>query len=150
MVPVGPKPFRQGRGGKEFKMAVKITEYEGVPTLEITLPDGRTGYLAPFRGYCFQVSKSLEGEYDLGSTSVVGLGNFIGVQRTPNSLSIYSSNGAPLKGVLADLATLAVIRWAGQNGEEELWANGPEFEEYIDRVISWLRDLHYSHRAVAQ
>lgn len=99
----------------------------------------------------FTSSKTLSyGEHDLGSTSVVGLGNFIGVQRTPNSFSIYSSNGAPLKGVLADLATLAVIRWAGQNGEEELWANGPEFEEYIDRVISWLRDLHYSHRAVAQ
>lgn len=54
-------------------------------------------WLTPFRGYAFQVSGTINGEGDLGSTPVVGLGNIINAFATytgnPGSRSsIYASN----------------------------------------------------------
>jgi hypothetical protein len=46
----------------------------GFPTIEVRVinPDGLTvltrGWLMPFRGYCFQVSGTREGEWDLGAS----------------------------------------------------------------------------------
>lgn len=54
-------------------------------------------WLTPFRGYKFQVSATINGEDDLGSTLVVGLGNIIEAMNAypgnPTSKSsIYASN----------------------------------------------------------
>lgn len=75
----------------------------GLPLLEIHYRDperntDRIGYLSPFRGYKFQVSKTRKGDWDVASTDVVGLGNIIlateNLPTPPNNprLSIYASN----------------------------------------------------------
>lgn len=48
-----------------------------MPVLEIKVNDKVVGYLAPFRGYRFQVSGTFDGEGDYGSSEVVGLKNAI-------------------------------------------------------------------------
>lgn len=59
----------------------EVKNFEGVPVLELHVEDnGRkvnTVYLSPFRGYRFQVSGTLDGVGDYGSTEVVGLGNVL-------------------------------------------------------------------------
>ena len=60
-----------------------VKNFEGVPVLELHVEDyerkvkRNTIYLSPFRGYRFQVSGSLDGNGDYGSTEVVGLGNVL-------------------------------------------------------------------------
>lgn len=61
----------------------EVKNFDGIPVLELHVEDCdrkvvvNTVYLSPFRGYCFQVSATLKGEGDCGSTNVVGLGNII-------------------------------------------------------------------------
>lgn len=59
-------------------------------------------WLMPFRGYCFQVSGTINGENNLGSTPVVGLGNIVNAKydgEHGSNSSIFASNFR-----LADLA----------------------------------------------
>ena len=52
---------------------IQLSE-SGFPTIEVRIinPDGLTvltrGWLMPFRGYCFQVSGTRKGEWDLGAS----------------------------------------------------------------------------------
>lgn len=49
-----------------------------IPMMEIVGKDDKVlGYLAPFRGYRFQVMGNQQGEGDYGSSPVLGLGNIV-------------------------------------------------------------------------
>jgi hypothetical protein len=90
------------------------------------------GWLAPFRGYKFQVSGSKEGSGDMGSSQVVGLKNLDALDTrmaAPNNRSIYSSNlrwGLPDEGSDEDstvktyvyflMALHAVVNLTGTRG----------------------------------
>ena len=59
-----------------------ITDINTMPHMKITVNDdisGRTriGFLAPFRGYRFQVSGNITGDGDYGSSEVVGLARIL-------------------------------------------------------------------------
>jgi len=123
---------------KETVEAV-LTSYEGVPVLKVTQEDGKVGYLAPFRGYCFQVSGSLEGVRDLGASTVVGLGNFLksDLVRQPYPMSPYACNArTPIHGAFRDMADLALWRWAGR--ELSYYYFPQQMEDFLEATIAWL------------
>lgn len=72
-----------------------ITGEDGFPTLILTNGENKTildeVYLTPFRGYSFQVSATMDGEYDLGHSEVVGLGNIIS-PRSEKSGGVYRTS----------------------------------------------------------
>ncbi len=67
-----------------------ITFSGEMPILVLTNGE-RKLYLSPFRGYKFQVSNSIEGDWDLGSSRVVGLGNIISSSYDKKG-DVYASN----------------------------------------------------------
>ena len=120
-------------------VTASLTSYEGVPVLKVTQEDGKVGYLAPFRGYCFQVSGSLEGVGDLGASTVVGLGNFLksDLVRQPYPRSLYACNArTPVWGAFRDMADLAIWRWAKR--EMSYYYFPQEMEDFIQATIAWL------------
>ena len=80
---------------------VELTEYEGVPVLVLDtgmkIPKRSEeatvkGYLSPFRGYCMQVSGTVSGGSDRGSTQVFGLKNILKVNNADSGYRGYESN----------------------------------------------------------
>ena len=59
---------------------------DGIPILTVEIIDSdnneaiRTGYLSPFRFYCFQVSTTEDGVGDAGSSQVIGLRRLMDAQ----------------------------------------------------------------------
>ena len=100
-----------------------LTSEDGFPQLKIPCLDSYQDeevehdyYLAPFRGYCFQISGNAEGVGDYASTPVIGLGNVIkacrGYHRTPSSSSIYASNFSSLeKGIFDSLINACIDKF---------------------------------------
>lgn len=91
------------------KVMVKemVTKDGEFPIVKVEILDNKdtvidTGYLSPFRGYCFQVSETKEGENDMGASSVIGLGHVLDVHYVRSSKSIYSSNKS-IDGVIEEL-----------------------------------------------
>ena len=102
----------------------------GMPVIEIIIPrggdntpdDDRVGYLAPFRGYKFQVSATPDGQGDCGSTTVIGLGHLRGVMsaRDENDHThwAFRSNRKPkgiLEEVVAAYAVVAIEKFCHDN-----------------------------------
>lgn len=115
-----------------------LTQYEGIPVLQVTQEDGKIGFLAPFRGYCFQVSGSIDGIRDLGASTVVGLGNLLKtpVLRQPYQRSPYACNArTPVFGAFRDMADLALWRWARR---ELSYHFQQQMEDFIEATIEWL------------
>lgn len=85
---------------RKVKNSDEIKMYEGrIPVMQLDVineDDGSieegVGFLAPFHGYSFQVSKTFEGEYDMGSTAVVGLGHITDMSNSYRTGWQYRSN----------------------------------------------------------
>lgn len=111
---------------------MKILKYVGIthsseskiPVLEINLVEKghdealETVYLCPFRAYSFQVCGTPSGEWDFGSSVVIGLANCI---ITPNQKSGvgYQSNAnfnGQSKELLSGQAAIALISYAHRKG----------------------------------
>jgi len=80
---------------------IVYTEDKKMPLLEVVGKDDNqvvlfTHYLSPFRGYSFQVSRSIGGDHDYASSEVIGLGNIVHMTpqypEMPNSFSAFASN----------------------------------------------------------
>ena len=56
---------------------IKNEETYNVPIIEVLLDGKCAGYLSPFRKYSFQVSMTAAGQWDMGSSPVVGLKNVL-------------------------------------------------------------------------
>lgn len=48
-----------------------------MPLLEVLVNGQVCGYLSPFRKYRFQISRTIDGECDMGSSAVLGLKNIL-------------------------------------------------------------------------
>lgn len=114
-----------------------------MPQLEVMANKNVVGYLAPFRHYCFQVSNTINGEGDMGSSPIVRLDEIVD----------YLEDGTD-KAVLKGLAMLALNRVArgfksyidlggmtkvpaeDEESEDE-WYND-KLEVYIDKVYTYL------------
>lgn len=126
-----------------------------MPIIELCIDDKTVGYLSPFRGYSFQVSETLNGHRDMGSSQVIGLGNIWKSRRDETNNKLVSSNLSwdetkkeILKGqamiALSQFQTLkkALIKY-GRFGkkilstEEEVWVND-DLDYFIEEVAIWL------------
>lgn len=114
-----------------------------MPQLEVMFSNVVVGYLTPFRHYCFQVSNTINGEGDIGSSPIVRLDEIVN----------YLEDGTD-KAVLKGLAMLALSRVArgfksyidlggmtkvpaeDEESEDE-WYNDI-LEVYIDKVYTYL------------
>ena len=114
-----------------------------MPQLEVMSSNVVVGYLTPFRHYCFQVSNTINGEGDMGSSPIVRLDEIVN----------YLEDGTD-KAVLKGLAMLALNRVArgfksyidlggitkvpaeDEESEDE-WYNDI-LEVYIDKVYTYL------------
>ena len=120
------------------------------------------GYLTPFRGYSFQVSGSLDGAGDLGSSQVIGLGNVLHVKKGEegsqllkrSNLNWDETNRDLLKGQAA-LALLDFIRSEyiyvrSGSGEyttsysEKVWCNDI-LDFFIIEVVHYLNEFEKTH-----
>ena len=94
----------------------ELRMYENfMPVLEIKVNGKVVGYLAPFRGYRFQVSGTFDGDGDYGSSEVVGLKNAIlkSTGTSNNSLYYRSNCNAHDTSIemLLGLATIALAKF---------------------------------------
>ena len=96
----------------KFEICKSTIVNNEMPILKITKDDGdgfrRVGYLSPFRGYRFQVSGTINGSGDYGSSSVVGLAKVLYADYTSDRdgtfgyQSNYYDTGAELLCILAE------------------------------------------------
>lgn len=139
---------------KKVEIAELILTDEKFPIMKLEVVDNggevvKTGYLSPFRGYCFQVSGDTEGNGDYGSSGVIGLANVIrgfNVPRETSKLSIWSSNFSQekiLKILLLGQAYMAVNDWCGDAylknayiGALDDW--GQKWTRFIDKTIDYI------------
>ena len=111
-----------------------------------------TGYLSPFRKYAFQVSDNIEGQYDKGSSKVIGLNNILNMTiQNPEIVrpDQFETNFELLKGQ----ALIAIMNYVKNEGVdikngvfgnvkisngEKVWVNNI-LEQFIYEVIHYLR-----------
>lgn len=78
------------------KVTMKEIRFYGFRKMPIGVlvdEDGNeVGYLSPFRNYKFQVSGTFEGDRDIGSSKVVGLGNIWHANKSRGDGIGYQSN----------------------------------------------------------
>lgn len=114
------------------------------------------GYLSPFRNYCFQVSGTFDGQMDLGSSKVIGLGNVWNAKKSRSeigyqtNLNWYDTKKELLKGQAA-LAIMSFENYFGGEykfissnfGEKKLsngetvWVND-DLDWFIEEVAIYL------------
>lgn len=102
-----------------------------VLVLEAVADDGtvvKRGYLTPFRAYRFQVSGTITGSGDFGSSPVINLPEIARMQGGAN--------------ILLPHAQYAVQRWFREYGyvnTAHMFSFGSEAEKWFDASIDWLK-----------
>ena len=135
----------KGTISKAQEISIVHTE-SGMPTLKIIVENDRDFYLSPFRGYSFQVSGTLSGSCDYGSSEVIGLANvvkaFSDYQKPKSNLSIYAQNSDPTMIIFRSLindalrkASIIVPIKVGDKFRQDI------IDEFINEVIDWLHKL---------
>jgi hypothetical protein len=116
---------REDSGAKEIPMLTVMEKDTGKVI----------GYLTPFRGYCFQISKTIDGEDDLASSEVVGFGSIVKKMKSEivtTNRSIYASNVYAINGVLRAFLDSCLLAFTSRRFTEYK-RNGNELE--IDSAI---------------
>lgn len=131
-----------------------ITNSKDNMPLLVVLANGKVcGYLSPFRKYSFQISRTVDGECDMGASPVLGLKNILFAKPgEPESYdSGYCSNfnwsdGSAQIELLYGLALTAVIELTGGNPvnfgkaiyeDSNYYRNA--LHKYVNVVAEWLR-----------
>lgn len=143
--------------------AITFEGRTGIPTMEILVKEKDTDrivdtkYLAPFRGYAFQVSGTRNGEWDCGSSSPMAYndGNKIhGYGTILKDLTQYN-NYAVLNPILKGQAMIALVEFASRefiirdkNSEDGLTeihpalgfraGNNAQLDRFIGESIKWI------------
>lgn len=127
---------------------------ETMPVIEVLVNDKVMGYLSPFRKYAFQVSKTFEGEWDLGSTRVFGLNNLMNCTIDESKCGPSNLNwvdGEAQEYLLQCAALMALQKFSkgkmAINLGKTIWddpEDGKCYENnlarYISRVVKYLRN----------
>ena len=106
-----------------------------VPIIEVLLNGQCTGYLSAFRKYSFQVSMTAQGQWDMGSSPVLGLKNILEAVAPNKQGPGYQSNlawdGEAQACLLKGLALQALVEYTSK--EDAVLKLGKHiFEDYID------------------
>lgn len=130
----------------KIKFTKVIISESGFPQIELTtFVDGTEDvkrYLSPFRGYCFQVSMTTDGDCDCGTSVVIHLGSII------NS----SLSKRDCEEILKGLAFTAIIDYskgpyASSNRDIDIKIPNPIsiseeskfLEEFLEATYNWLK-----------
>jgi len=110
-------------------------------------------FVAPFRGYCFQISNNFEMRRDMGSSTVIGFGNLFNMQTSPapsaSRSSAYSTNCgtsdemiyAILKAFLMEAFKRFEITTYGTGYIIDFGEYGHKlYIEYIDAVYDYIKN----------
>ena len=135
--------------GTEYRAyAVVRAKDDEFPQMIYTDAVGTAVYLAPFRGYSFQVSGNMDGDGDYGSTPVVGLNNILDARYGTCKKVGYQSNSSMKnmgRNVLFMMAeyTLRQFEHQGCCGTtviptREIFGKGM-LNTFIDLCIEWLQ-----------
>jgi len=107
----------------------ELIENETIPTLKIAFDNGGGYYLQPFRKYCFQVSGSIDGEGDYGSSNDLPYENL-------KDLPVSETTA-----ILTDAAKAAIKDFESRNNDWVIsnvsiprWA----FAKFIDDCHIWI------------
>jgi len=107
----------------------ELIENETIPTLKIAFDNGGGYYLQPFRKYCFQVSGSIDGEGDYGSSNDLPYENL-------KDLPVSTTTA-----ILTDAAKAAIKDFESRNNDWVIsnvsiprWA----FAKFIDDCHIWI------------
>lgn len=131
---------------------LEIHECEDVhiPVLHVVIKDDnneivKEGWLSPFRAYRFQVSGTIEGFGDYGSSEVIGLkhcidlsyGDGIGYQSNHDAKGIG-------KQLLLGQALIAMTKWTGSKADLGDWetcilGESNQMTKFIAKCYDWLR-----------
>lgn len=159
---------------KTVKLAIEfgeliIGEESKIPMLPVNVfsigEDGtktlnRTNYLCPFRGYCFQVCGTKDGDGDCGSSGVIGLGHILTISRRDGAVfrSNYDLDGIE-KELIRGQISLAMNQYYGVitrhlfRKEEDLEVvissipkmrgtlGDGEIDKFIDASIEWIKSF---------
>lgn len=102
---------------------ITFTE-RGMPIMAVALKDDKLGYISPFRGYRFQVSGTISGEWDLGASEVI--------------TSMYEF------AFMGELGALAIESFAHvaclKAGVRDMLVNYTAYSAFICLSIQYLRD----------
>lgn len=116
----------------------------GMPILEVLLNEECTGYLSPFRGYCFQVSMTSSGQWDMGSSPVLGLKNILEATVPGVIGSGYQSNltwdGEAQACLLKGLALQALVEYSSRENAVLKLGKSSFEEDNINCVNKYYRD----------
>ena len=99
-----------------------IQEPEHIPHIEVLIRDEegnniRTGYLSPFRGYCFQVSGDAKGVGDYGSSDTLDLRGIRKLEPNVRAAWLKGQAAIAIEDYLAKYYALDPCKRAA-NGEE--------------------------------
>lgn len=129
----------------------------GMPIIEVLLNGECHGYLSPFRMYSFQVSMTSNGQWDMGSSPVLGLRNILEASipgtRGPGYQSNLDWNGEAQACLLKGLALQALVEYAHGDAVLKLGEHSFEkdsinctnryyhdrLEKYISVVVDYLK-----------
>lgn len=130
----------------------------GIPTAEVLVSGKVSGYLTPFRAYCFQVSGTKGGQGAYGSSQVIGLrkvANMTSDISEPSNLNMKHTceellrgqamialyNHARMKEAALDLETRAEDDATLSNGEISDFLMPTRFDMFVEECLIWLRSL---------
>ena len=101
------------------------------------------GYLTPFRHYCFQISRTIDGEGDMGSSPIVRLDEVVNYLEDGTDKAVLKGLAMLALGRLArgfkyyiDLGGMTKVPAEDEESEDE-WYND-KLEVYIDKVYTYL------------
>lgn len=132
---------------------ITTSSKSGMPMLEVMANEKVIGYLSPFRKYSFQISRTINGECDMGASPVLGLKNILFAK--PGEPEDYDygycsnfnwSDGSAQTELLYGLALTAVVEFTRGDpvnfGKME-YADGVCYRntlhKYVCTVAEWLR-----------
>ncbi len=107
----------------------ELVNNDAIPTLKICFDNNGGYYLQPFRKYCFQVSGSITGDGDYGSSSTLPYENL-------KDMKVSATTA-----ILADAAKAAIKDFESRNSEwvmSNVSIPRRTFAQFIDNCHMWI------------
>lgn len=138
---------------------LEISTCNGLPILHVVIKDHsiihdgkslivREGWLSPFRAYRFQVSGSPDGQWDYGSSDVIGLKHCI-CDKNETGYGYQSNYGnvGISKQLMLGQIVLALVQWTksdadlGKYNISNITHRDSSMIEFVDKCYEWLTSI---------
>ena len=106
----------------------------------------RSGYLSPFRGYKFQVSGTEDGDWDLGSSKVIGLAN-IDYFRKGSGFSPYASNADRYDAIIELFKGQAMLALNEFYGAKITRKEIKTLDDFCEECVDYINKICGTHAA---